>query len=75
MDFNSSHCEPVIICNTSSCIIKWANNIECKIVTKDTVKKELLITTEVEPHDVQQGQGQGPASGSRQPLLSIQAGG
>lgn len=42
-DFNSSHCEPVIICNTISCIIKGANNIEWKTVTKDTVKKEILI--------------------------------
>lgn len=42
-DFNNSHSEPVTICNTSSCIIKGANNIEWKIVTKDTVKKEILI--------------------------------
>lgn len=42
-DFNSSHCESVIICNTSSCTIKGANDTEWKIVTKDTVKKEILI--------------------------------
>lgn len=41
-DFNSSHCESVIICNTSSCTIKGANDTEWKIVTKDTVKKEIL---------------------------------
>lgn len=29
-DFNSSSCEPVIICNTSSCIITGTNNVAWK---------------------------------------------
>lgn len=40
-DFNSSHCESLLICNTH--IIKRANNTEWKLVTEDIVKKEILI--------------------------------
>lgn len=42
-DFNSSHCESLLICNTCSTIIKRANNTEWKLVTEDIVKKEILI--------------------------------
>lgn len=48
--FNSSRCEPVIICNTSGCIIKGTKNTEWKVVTKVTANKETLINKVVVEH-------------------------
>lgn len=42
-DFNNSHHESELICNTCSSITKRANNTEWKLVTEDIVKKEILI--------------------------------